>query len=246
MLVNIIFFHHIKWMSPKKCWLWSHFLEEGSHCEPACPCTVWACLIVGRQGEGPRTFLPSCPCPGVSPHTERKSHLIDTYYHGPCSFAKKGKEELQVTGWSTKKITDIAVNTTKSFFIVPILPKLTSKGGIEGYFGGFLSIDPSPCQIAVAYGIGCHGDEELHPQITAKLPPGIDQGLCLPNRLRGRDLWRETVSFGCSCKKRTLRGNMVNQWRNPPLLASHSPSSVTSPSFPSKRVSIQTYSTTRV
>lgn len=37
-----------------------------------------------------RAVLPSCPRLGVYPYTEWKSHLsFETYYHGPCSFAKK-------------------------------------------------------------------------------------------------------------------------------------------------------------
>lgn len=38
-------------------------------------------------------------------------------------------------------------------------------------------IDLSLSMLALARSTGCHSDKQLHPQITAIIPPGIDQGL---------------------------------------------------------------------
>ena len=46
---------------------------------------------VGVRSEG----LPCCPGLRLYPYTEGKSHLsFETYYHGPCSFAKKQRGTL--------------------------------------------------------------------------------------------------------------------------------------------------------
>lgn len=64
-----------------------------------------------------------------------------------------------------------------------------------GHFRGVLVIDLSPSQLALAHSIRCHGDKQLHPQITAKLPPGIDQGLCLPSLYSKAQIYDQRLCF---------------------------------------------------
>lgn len=66
-----------------------------------------------------------------------------------------------------------------------------------GHFGWVIVIDLSSSELVLAHGTGCHSDKQLHPQITAIIPPGMDQGLVFIHSLfTSTDLGPDTVSLG--------------------------------------------------
>lgn len=77
------------------------------------------------------------------------------------------------------------------------------------------AIDLSLSELALAGSHGCHSDKQLHPQITAVIPPGIDQGLLFIQSLFiSTELHAETVLLLAFCC-----GSLVH--RRLPLASQH-------------------------